>query len=115
MALTLITTVFIFVLLIGTSPAGLIIATAGIGLGMSGMFGTSVSNAGDIFSRYPVCMGFFVFLTSMGAIVAPALIGSVANTAGMKTGMSTLLIFAACMVAAAVVNILMQRRGKSLS
>ena len=114
-ALTLITTVFIFVLLIGTSPAGLIIATAGIGLGMSGMFGTSVSNAGDIFSRYPVCMGFFVFLTSMGAIVAPALIGSVANTAGMKTGMSTLLIFAACMVAAAVVNILMQRRGKSLS
>ncbi len=114
-ALTMITTVFIFVLLLGTSPAVLIIATAGIGLGMSGMFGTSVSNAGDIFSKYPVCMGFFVFLTSMGAIVAPAIIGSVANTAGMQTGMSTLLVFAALMVAAAVVNILIQKKGKELS
>ena len=110
LALTLITTGFMAVLLQTKSPAGLIIATAGIGLGMSGMFGTSVSNAGDIFSKYPVCMGFFVFLTSMGAIVAPAIIGSVANTHGMHIGMSTLLIFAACMVAAAIINIFLSRK-----
>jgi len=108
LALTLITTVFMVLLLQSSSPAGLLIATAGIGLGMSGMFGTSVSNAGDIFSRYPVCMGFFVFLTSMGAIVAPAVVGTVANTAGMHTGMSTLLLFAACMVAAAILNLFFQ-------
>ena len=112
LALTLITTGFMAVLLQTKSPAGLIIATAGIGLGMSGMFGTSVSNAGDIFSKYPVCMGFFVFMTSMGAIVAPAIIGSVANTQGMHIGMSTLLIFAACMVVAAIVNIRLSR-GKN--
>ena len=110
LALTLITTGFMAVLLQTKSPAGLIIATAGIGLGMSGMFGTSVSNAGDIFSKYPVCMGFFVFLTSMGAIVAPAIIGSVANTQGMQIGMSTLLIFSACMVAAAIINIRLSRK-----
>ena len=109
LALTLITTGFMVILLQTKSPAGLIIATAGIGLGMSGMFGTSVSNAGDIFSKYPVCMGFFVFLTSMGAIVAPAIIGSVANTHGMHMGMSTLLVFAACMVAAAIINIRLSR------
>ena len=109
LALTLITTGFMVMLLQTKSPAGLIIATAGIGLGMSGMFGTSVSNAGDIFSKYPVCMGFFVFLTSMGAIVAPAIIGSVANTHGMHMGMSTLLVFAACMVAAAIINIRLSR------
>ena len=112
LALTLITTGFMVILLQTKSPAGLIIATAGIGLGMSGMFGTSVSNAGDIFSKYPVCMGFFVFMTSMGAIVAPAIIGSVANTQGMHIGMSTLLIFAACMVVAASVNIRLSR-GKN--
>ena len=110
LALTLITTGFMVMLLQTKSPAGLIIATVGIGLGMSGMFGTSVSNAGDIFSRYPVCMGFFVFLTSMGAIVAPAIIGSVANTQGMQIGMSTLLIFSACMVAAAIINIRLSRK-----
>ena len=112
LALTLITTGFMVILLQTKSPAGLIIATAGIGLGMSDMFGTSVSNAGDIFSKYPVCMGFFVFMTSMGAIVAPAIIGSVANTQGMHIGMSTLLIFAACMVVAAIVNIRLSR-GKN--
>ena len=112
LALTLITTGFMVILLQTKSPAGLIIATVGIGLGMSGMFGTSVSNAGDIFSKYPVCMGFFVFMTSMGAIVAPAIIGSVANTQGMHIGMSTLLIFAACMVVAAIVNIRLSR-GKN--
>ena len=109
LALTVITTVFMVMLLQSSSPVGLIIATAGIGLGMSGMFGTSVSNAGDIFSRYPVCMGFFVFMTSMGAIVAPAIIGVVANTAGMHTGMSTLLAFSALMVAAAALNLFMQK------
>ncbi len=110
LVLTLITTGFMVILLQTKSPAGLIIATAGIGLGMSGMFGTSVSNAGDIFSKYPVCMGFFVFLTSMGAIVAPAIIGSVANTQGMQIGMSALLVFSACMVSASVINIWLQRK-----
>ncbi|MGX8714737.1 MAG: MFS transporter, partial [Lachnospiraceae bacterium] len=110
MALTCVTLIFMILLLKINSPAGLIIATAGIGLGMSGMSGTSVSNAGDIFSRYPVCMGFYVFLTSMGAIVAPAVIGLVANTAGIYTGMSTLMIFAGCMIAMAVVNVVMQRK-----
>ena len=110
LALTLITTGFMVMLLQTKSPAGLIIATVGIGLGMSGMFGTSVSNAGDIFSRYPVCMGFFVFLTSMGAIEAPAIIGSVVNTQGMQIGMTTLLIFSACMVAAAIINIRLSRK-----
>ena len=115
LALTVITTVFMVLLLQSSSPVGLIIATAGIGLGMSGMFGTSVSNAGDIFSRYPVCMGFFVFMTSMGAIVAPAIIGVVANTAGMHTGMSTLLVFSALMVAAAALNLFMQKGKRTAS
>ena len=115
LALTVITTLFMVPLLQSSSPVGLIIATAGIGLGMSGMFGTSVSNAGDIFSRYPVCMGFFVFMTSMGAIVAPAIIGVVANTAGMHTGMSTLLAFSALMVAAAALNLFMQKGKRTAS
>ena len=115
LALTVITTVFMVLLLQSSSPVGLIIATAGIGLGMSGMFGTSVSNAGDIFSRYPVCMGFFVFMTSMGAIVAPAIIGVVANTTGMHTGMSTLLVFSALMVAAAALNLFMQKGKRTAS
>lgn len=64
----------------------MMIATVGLGLSMSGMYGTSVSNAGDLFARYPVCMGFFVLMTSTGAVVAPAVVGAVANASGMRMG-----------------------------
>lgn len=49
----------------------------------------------------------------MGAIVAPAVIGLVANGAGIYTGMFTLLIFAGLMIAMAVVNAAMQRKPEA--
>ena len=42
---------FLVLLVLGTSLPVLIVATIGLGLCMSGMYGTTVSNAGDLFSR----------------------------------------------------------------
>ena len=89
---------FLLLLVMSHSFGMLMLATVGLGLSMSGMYGTSVSDAGDLFIRYPVCMGFFVLLTSMGAVVAPALVGFVANLAGMRAGMAILLIAAAALL-----------------
>ena len=43
------------------------------------------------------------------------IIGVVANTAGMHTGMSTLLVFSALMVAAAALNLFMQKGKRTAS
>ena len=98
---------FLYLLIQSHSFGMMMVATIGLGLSMSGMYGTSVSNAGDLFARYPVCMGFFVLLTSMGAVVAPSAVGMVANIAGMRSGLAVLLIAAAALIVMAVYNAVM--------
>ncbi len=99
--------VFLAMLVTSHSFAGMMIATIGLGLSMSGMYGTSVSNAGDLFTRYPVCMGFFVLMTSSGAVVAPAVVGAVANASNMRLGISCLLLAAVALVVMALGNVRM--------
>lgn len=83
----------------------LLLSTIGLGLCMSGMYGTSVANAGDTFSRYPVCMGLFVTLIALGATFAPTAVGALAGAADdMRLGMSVLLAAAVPLLAAAVLN-----------
>lgn len=96
--------VFLLLLVSSHSFPMMMAATIGLGLSMSGMYGTSVSDAGDLFSRYPVCMGFFVLLTSMGAVVAPAVVGMAATAAGMRVGMSCLLVAGAALLLMSVYN-----------
>ena len=95
---------FLYMLVHSHTLVTMMIATVGLGLSMSGMYGTSVSNAGDLFTRYPVCMGFFVLLTSMGAVIAPSVVGQLAGLANMRTGIAVLLLAAAALVVMAVYN-----------
>lgn len=95
---------FLVLLVLGTSLPVLIVATIGLGLCMSGMYGTTVSNAGDLFSRYPASMGIYVTLNGLGAAAAPAAIGVAANHGGIRIGFALLLIAAAMLVVSALCN-----------
>lgn len=77
-------------------------ATIGLGLSTSGMYGTSVAGTGDLFSRYPVCMGFFTMLASLGAVIAPQLVGIVADRYDIRAGLAVLLPAAAAQLLMAV-------------
>ena len=70
----------------------------------TGMYGTTVSNAGDLFSRYPASMGIYVTLNGLGAALAPAAIGVAANHGGIRIGFALLLIAAVCLVLSALWN-----------
>ena len=78
--------------------------TIGLGLSLSGMYGTTVANAGDVFGRYPLAMGIFVTLSGVGSIITPSGIGIVAENAGIRTGMRILLVPAVLLLIAAVLN-----------
>ena len=78
--------------------------TIGLGLSMSGMYGTTVANAGDVFSRYPLAMGIFVTISGIGSIITPSVIGTVAETAGIRAGMRILLLPAAVLLVMALLN-----------
>lgn len=53
--------VFLTVLVTSRSFAGMMIATVGLGLSMSGMYGTSVSNAETWFARLSDVHGLLLF------------------------------------------------------
>ncbi|MDO5142905.1 MAG: MFS transporter [Eubacteriales bacterium] len=95
---------FLVLMVCGTTLPLLLLSTIGLGLCMSGMYGTLVSNAGVVFNRYPAAMGLFVTLTGIGAALAPAMVGVVADYAGIRWGFASLLVAALLLIVAAVVN-----------
>lgn len=105
LAMTIGIVVFLSLLLFGMGLPTILLGTAGLGLCMSGMYGTSIANAGDLFSRYPACMGLFVTMTGMGGAITPPLVGLVANqTDSLRMGFMVLLVAALCLLAIAAVN-----------
>lgn len=84
--------VFLVVLLMGTDLKMMLMGSAGLGLALSGMYGTTVANAGGIFKEYPLAMSVFVTITSLGSVITPSLVGSIAAYADIRMGMAVLLI-----------------------
>ena len=102
---------FLGLLLVGAGVPAVLLATVGLGLCMSGMYGTSVANAGDIFDRYPACMGLFVTMTGVGGALTPQIVGFVADSTGsLRVGFSVLLVAALCLLVTAAVNGLRLRK-----
>ena len=95
---------FLCMVLFTNSLPLMLAGTIGLGLSLSGMYGTTVANAGDVFGRYPLAMGIFVTLSGIGSIVTPSVIGTVAESAGIRTGMRILLVPAVLLLAVAILN-----------
>ncbi len=94
---------FLCIVLFTNSLPLMLAGTIGLGLSLSGMYGTTVANAGDVFGRYPLVMGIFVTLSGIGSIVTPV-IGTVAESTGIRTGMRILLAPAAVLLVVAILN-----------
>ena len=91
------------VLMAGQLPL-MLLGTIGLGLSLSGMYGTTVSNAGDVFGRYPLAMGIFVTLSGFGSIITPSIIGTIAEYTGIRVSMRVLLVPAVVLLIMAVFN-----------
>ena len=96
--------VFTIVLLFTNSFALALIATIGIGLSASGMFGTIMACAGDIFPEYAYAMSAFIAIAGVGASLWPYVIGRIAEAFGMKAGMSSVLLPGVLLVIASFIN-----------
>lgn len=105
---------FLGLLLLGAGVSVVLLATVGLGLCMSGMYGTSVANAGDIFDRYPACMGIFVTMTGIGGAVTPQIVGFVADASGsLRVGFFVLLVAAVLLLVVSAVNAMRLKRRQA--
>lgn len=91
-------TLISFVILMQSTGIWIIISTIGLGLGMSGIYASSVSNIGWIFREYPLAMGIFCALSGVGAVIMPSLMGVISDIYGIHFGMTTLIIVVLALV-----------------
>ncbi len=95
---------FLCILLFSTSLIPMLVGTIGLGLSLSGMYGTTVANAGTVFGEYPLAMGVFVTATSIGSVILPTIIGAIAEHSGIHMGMTVLLLPALSLLVSALHN-----------
>lgn len=99
-----------FALMMGSSAlVPMTISTIGLGLCMAGMYGTIVANGGDLFDRYPMCMGVFVTIPGIGATIAPSVIGMISDQFGIRGGMSVLFVPAVLLLLVGACNLAYQK------
>ncbi len=82
---------FFVVLVVARTPVQIVAGVVGFGLSMAGVYPTTVSFSGDLIQKYPMAWSFLLSCASIGSIIMPSIIGSVAEVAGILTGMSTVV------------------------
>ena len=96
--------IFLAVLLLSNSLIPMLVGTIGLGLSLSGMYGTTVANVGDVFGRYPLAMGVFITVTNLGSVITPSIVGGIAESFDIRMGMAVLLVPALIDFVLAVLN-----------
>ena len=82
-----------FLLLIAAPSMALkVIGVIGTGLAMSGIYPTTLSTMDRNYNNSTVATGICIGTATVGAIVMPVIIGSVADTAGVATGFSLIAV-----------------------
>lgn len=97
---------FFFWLLLSRNTVFIMIGILGFGLSMAGIYATTVSFAGNLIQKYSLCWSFILTLASLGSILMPAVIGAIAEKAGIIAGMSSVL----CVIVIEFVLIVKLRR-----
>ena len=64
----------------------------GFGFSMAGIYPTTVSFTGNLIQKYPLARSFILTTASIGSILMPSIIGTIADTAGIYYGMSSIVV-----------------------
>lgn len=104
------TAVFMILLIVSTNAPLLFISTIGLGLCLSGVYGTAVSNASGVFARYSSAMGLYVTIAGIGGAAAPAAIGWLSDLFSVRIGFCVLAVMSAILTLAVVMNMTLKRK-----
>lgn len=83
---------FFFWLLFSKSTVPIIIGIMGFGYSMAGIYPTTVSFCGRLIQKYAIAWSFILTMASLGSILMPMIIGSIAESAGIAYGMSSIVV-----------------------
>jgi len=111
LTMALLTTFCFIGLMLSGSPIPTVIFLLGIGLGMAGIYPTTMATMSGITST--VSVGFTVAIASLGGIFMPGIVGAVADSHGIANGIAMLLSMLIGMVALVILKIITERRVRN--
>ncbi|MBR5290300.1 MAG: MFS transporter [Erysipelotrichaceae bacterium] len=83
---------FFVLLLMAKTTSVILIGIMGFGFSMSGIYPTTVSFTSRLTSKYTMAWSFMLTLASLGSILMPTVIGQIASTAGIASGMRSVAL-----------------------
>lgn len=102
--------IFFVLLLFARNTWVIIIAIAGFGLSMAGVYPTITSFGGGLMKKYPMCWSYILTGAGLGSILMPAIIGFIADNYGIYTGMCSIVV----VIVIEMILILLLVKNKSL-
>ncbi len=84
--------VFFILLLMARSTPLIVLGIMGFGFSMAGIYPTTVSFSGEIIKKYKVCWSFMLTMASFGSILMPSIVGRIAESAGIISGMISIIV-----------------------
>ena len=109
--LGLMMTFFFIVMIVSSSPAVIAAAVFLVGLSMSGIYPTTLSTMEKKYNSSTVATGLCIGTATVGAIIMPTIVGTVAENAGIHGGIATISIAMAVMVLLMVVKVITGRKA----
>jgi fucose permease len=83
---------FFVLLLMAESTALILFGIMGFGFSMAGIYPTTVSFTGKLTAKYTMAWSFILTMASFGSILMPTVIGEIAATAGIASGMRSVAL-----------------------
>ena len=111
--LGLMMTSFFILMITATNPAVIAIAVFLVGLSMSGIYPTTLSTMEKKYNSSTVATGLCIGTATVGAILMPSIVGSVAETAGIEGGIATISGAMVIMVVLMIIKVITGRRTAS--
>lgn len=101
--------VFFLLFLLSSSTWAIAICILGLGFCLSGIYPTTISNAGSVLKGSSLAMGTILGIAGLGGIIMPYVTGVVAENYGIKGGMTAIGVAAVLLFIFTLVNRLRAR------
>lgn len=109
-SLALIQVVFFFIMISSTCLPLILIGLVGVGLGMSGMYPTTLGTMDPRYNSSTVATGTCIAVATLGAVIMPSIVGVVAQNMGLAGGVSVIGVAYTMMLVLSVVKLICERK-----
>ena len=113
--LGIIMTAFFSVMVNASAPVLAVIGVFGVGVSMSGIYPTTLSTMPADYNSSTVATGTCIAVATVGAILMPLVIGTVAESAGIASGITLIALALVCMLVLMTVKLVLTLKGRDLS